>query len=359
MNSRDRVIAAMEHREPDILPMQDGMWASTVNSWYAQGLPRNVKWGSPEDYSVTEYFGFDIARFGIDLSARFPGKVIETGKEHTVEITRDGSVIKKMKDSLSSAILVKNAINDRKDWEKFKTRLQPDADRIDAKAGNLENFKKAKQENKFTVLYAQTGIDRCQLFMKSEELLVLMLDNPDLAKDMFKTVAQLVLESCKLLRQKGYAFDGLWICNDMGYKNASLISPALYRELILESDKQLFDYAHLNGMKVVQHSCGYVGELIPNLIEAGVDCLHPLEVKAGMDLVKLKKMYKGKLAFMGGIEASKINNPAEIEREISEKLRVAMPGGGYIYHSDHSIPPSVEFKNYLYALETVRKHGKY
>ncbi|MDD5483091.1 MAG: uroporphyrinogen decarboxylase family protein [Kiritimatiellae bacterium] len=357
MNSRERVIAALEHKEPDILPMQDGIWEAAINAWHAQGLPRNVKWGSPENYSFTKYFRFDVARFGIDLSARLPERVIEAGKDYNLEVTRDGSVIKRVKDA--SSIIVKNAIGGRNDWEKFKLRLRPEADRFNEKAGNFENFGRAREANKFTAFYAATGVDRFQNIVKIDDLLVLMMEDPESARDMFKTVAQLIIGSCELLRQKGYAFDGLWLCNDMGYKNASLISPTLYRELMFKNDKLLCDYAHQTNMKVIYHSCGYVAELIPDLIEAGVDCLHPLEVKAGMDVVKLKKMYKGKLAFMGGIETSRFNSPAEIEEEIAGKLPVAMAGGGYIYHSDHSIPPSVELKNYLYALETIRKYGRY
>ena len=125
--------------------------------------------------------------------------------------------------------------------------------------------------------------------------------------------------------------------DDLGYRNTSLFSPKLYKELILEAHRLICDYFHNKDIKVFLHSCGCVKELIPYFIEAGIDCLQPLEVKAGMDIIELKKEYGEKLAFMGGIDVRLMSgdNPARIEEEIKTKFEIAKKGGGYIYHSDH------------------------
>jgi len=109
------------------------------------------------------------------------------------------------------------------------------------------------------------------------------------------------------------------------------------------------------------HCCGNVRPLIPDLIDAGVDCLQPLEVKAGMDLVELKREYGQDLAFMGGIDVRAMSNPDPqvIEREIAAKISAAKMGGGYIYHSDHSVPNDVSFAQYCRTLELVKKYGAY
>jgi uroporphyrinogen decarboxylase len=128
-----------------------------------------------------------------------------------------------------------------------------------------------------------------------------------------------------------------------------------------ESDRLLYDFFHQHDMPVILHSCGRVTALIPHLIEAGLDCLQPLEVKAGMDLVELKREFGRDLAFMGGIDVRAMAdpNPQAIEDEIRRKFEAALPGGGYIYHSDHSVPNNVSYQQYTRVMELVREHGAY
>jgi uroporphyrinogen decarboxylase len=135
----------------------------------------------------------------------------------------------------------------------------------------------------------------------------------------------------------------------------------MYKELIWPHDKRVCSFFAARNMPVILHTCGRVTALIPQLIEAGYACLQPLEVKAGMDLVALKKEYGQDLAFMGGIDvrAMSDSDPRAIEHEIATKIPAAMRGGGYIYHSDHSVPDTVSLERYRYVMELVRRHGLY
>ena len=114
-------------------------------------------------------------------------------------------------------------------------------------------------------------------------------------------------------------------------------------------------------MKVLMHSDGDVREVIPILSDIGLDCMEPLEVKSNMDLFELKRQYGGKLALMGGIDTRIIEEGTddELEEEISTKLEVAKQGGGYIYHSDHSITEKVSFQRFCFLLELIKKYGTY
>jgi uroporphyrinogen decarboxylase len=109
------------------------------------------------------------------------------------------------------------------------------------------------------------------------------------------------------------------------------------------------------------NSCGNVKELIPYFIEDGLDCLQPLEVKAGMNLLELKREFGDKLAFMGGIDVRAMANPDPrvIEKEISGKILEAKKNGGYIYHSDHSVPNNVSLKQYLRVIKLVQEYGTF
>jgi uroporphyrinogen decarboxylase len=114
-------------------------------------------------------------------------------------------------------------------------------------------------------------------------------------------------------------------------------------------------------MPVILHCCGRVRDLIPYFIEEGIDCLQPLEVKSGMDLIELKEEFGGEISFMGGIDVRlmALDNPKPLEREIREKLTAAKEDGGYIYHSDHSVPNNVSFQQYKRVIELVKKYGRY
>jgi uroporphyrinogen decarboxylase len=178
---------------------------------------------------------------------------------------------------------------------------------------------------------------------------------------MMRVQGEFVIGMAQLMMDKGFQFDGAFLYNDMGYRNASLFSPRLYRETHFETDRMVCEFFHRHNMPVLLHSCGRVSGLIPQLIEAGFDCLQPLEVKANMDVVELKKQYGDRLAFMGGIDARAMAHPdpAVIEREIRSKIPVAKRGGGYIFHSDHSVPDNVTFRRYQRVMELVARYGAF
>ena len=98
--------------------------------------------------------------------------------------------------------------------------------------------------------------------------------------------------------------------------------------------------------------------LIPDLIESGVDVLQPLQAAAGMDFTELVEVYDEKLVFFGNISASSMSGPPDVlEKEIREKISLGRDRGGYIYHSDHSVPPEVSFERYQQIMQWIRRHG--
>ncbi len=354
MTSRERIKMVLEHREPDFVPIHDSPWTATIARWHKEGLP--------EEIPVEEYFGYEMVILGPDLSARFPYTVLEKNKDYILASTPDGGKIKNFRDYSTTPEIVDTYVKTKDDWLSIKKRLQPDFKRIDW-VTLANRYHQAKAEGKFICFGAGIGYDRCQGLMSSERLLLLMADDPKMARDMFETVGHLAVEVCKLMLKEGYQFDGAFLYNDMGYRSSSLFSPKMYQDLLFETDRYIFDFFHKNGMKVFLHSCGNVKPLIPLLIGAGLDCLQPLEVKAGMDLVALKKEFGRDLSFMGGIDVRKMvdatTNPTAIEEEIRTKFEVAKKDGGYIYHSDHSIPKNVSFSDYQKVMELVQRYGKY
>jgi len=352
MTSRERVQLALNHQEPDRVPILDAPWDAAVSRWSREGLPQDVP--------VEDFFGYDIVSFGADLSPMFPVKVLEKTETFIVETTPEGGVRKNFRDFSTTPEVIECPIKAKDDWEKIAERLRPDYTRVDWVTGRYK-CRRAREDGKFVTYNAPMGYDCFQSYMRSEELLVAMVTETEWVREMFRTHAELLIKTAEMMMENGFEFDGAFLFNDMGYRNTSLFSPKTYRETLFETDKMVFEFFHSRGLPVMLHSCGCVKGLIPQLIEAGLDCLQPLEVKAGMDLIELKKLYGDKLAFMGGIDARAISNPDPnvIEEEIRTKFEVAKKGGGYIYHTDHSVPKDVSFEQYKRVMALVAKYGAY
>lgn len=352
MTSRERVKLALAHREPDRVPVHDSPWRATLTRWHREGLP--------EEIPVHEYFRYELSGCGADLSPRFPIRVLERNETFIVETTSTGGVRKNFRDYSTTPEVIDWPIRSREDWGRIQKRLEPDYTRVDW-VSSRTGFERAREEGRFITFNAAMGYDMFQSYLKTEDLLMALVTEEDWVREMFRTHADLLVAVAKMMIEKGFDFDGAFLFNDMGYRNGPLFSPETYRRTLLETDQMVCGFFHSHRMPVILHSCGDVRKLIPGLIEAGFDCLQPLEVKAGMDLRELKPLYGDRMAFMGGIDvrAMASDDPGLIEEEIRSKFEVAKRGGGYIYHSDHSIPKDVSLEQYQRVMELVEKHGRY
>ena len=354
MDARERMLKALRHEPPDRIPIHDSLWLETVRQWQKQGLPTEIP---PEDY-----FGYEMIALGFDQSPLFAVNTLHKDNEYVIETTPYGGVRKNFRTYASTPEIMDWAITSKADWVRLKPRhsadFVPDYARVDW-VSLRQRYHQARSEGKCIALSAVVGYDQLQRYLKSEELLMLTADDPAWFREMVETMAELVLRMAKLIIGAGYKPDVAFFYNDMAYRNGPLFSPRTYRNCILESDKMLCDYFHSLDIPVIYHTDGDIHKLIPPLIEAGVDCLQPLEVKANMDVRELKGEYGDRLAFMGNIDARKMADPDPhvIEEEIRTKFAIAKQGGGYIYHSDHSVPPTVSFAQYCHVMKLVREYA--
>lgn len=383
MNSRDRVLAALNFEEADRVPIFERLWLATVLRWYNEGLPKDVV--------PAELFDYDIFRIRPDTSPRFPVEVIQDHDDYVIETTPFGGKVRNFKDLSSTPQIIECPCKSRADWGKIKERLVSSKDRYDWEGDQVEEvpsdifapldagkrhllwfqlqfgrrdfqgYLKAREAGKCIVYDAIVGYDKVQSYVASEDLLIAIAKDPDWVREMYETDANLVIETCEMMMQEGMKFDAAYVLCDLAYRNGLLFSPQHYEEQLHPTFKRLFDYFNSNNMPVILHTDGQVSKLIPYFIKEGVRCLGELEVKAGMDLVQLKQEFGDKLAFMGGIDTRCMSsdNPAVIEEEIRTKVSFAKQGGGYIFHSDHSIPPDVSLSNYLKILELAKQYGTY
>jgi uroporphyrinogen decarboxylase len=124
--------------------------------------------------------------------------------------------------------------------------------------------------------------------------------------------------------------------------------------------KALIDLCHRNGLMVIYHGCGNATAVFEDMIEIGLDAYHPLEVKAGLDVVELKKTYGSRMAYAGNIDVRILESgDAEaIKKEVLYKIRAGI-NGGWIFQSDNSVSSDVAPESYKLALDVLRQHGNY
>ena len=352
MTSRERILMALNHEEADRVPLHDSPWGHTIKRWHEEGLPK--------DKSPADYFGYEMLGQGADMTLQLPTETIEETDTYRVYKDANGGTRRSFKDHESTPERIDFTIRDRKTWEEYKPRMAWNDRRVNWEEA-LKTNKAHRASDNFVYYSSAFGYDKTQGIVGSMRLLMAMVEDPSWVKDMFDTAVDLLITSAEEMMARGLEFDGAFVFDDMGYRNASLFSPAAYRAVEFPSQKRLCDFFKSKGMPIILHTCGCVKELVPMLIEAGFTCLQPLEVKAGMDLLELKQRYGDRLAFMGGIDVRAMADPDPkvIEREVSTKLPVAKQGGGYIYHSDHSVPSNVSFQQYCHTIELVRQYGSY
>lgn len=352
MTSRERVLRVLNHQEADRIPIQDVVWEHTLKRWRTEGFPADV---GPD-----AYFGYEFASLGPDISLQLPEETLEETETYRLYRDSKGAVIRTFRDHESTPETVDFTITSPEVWEQNRSRMRWNDSRVSWEAG-LQANRAWRERGMYIQYFAHSGYDWLQRMVGAERMLVAMMDEPDWVEDMMTTLMDLVIRGCDEMLARGFEFDGAYVANDMGYRNGTLFSPALFRKFEFPQQKRMCDYFKGHGLPVILHSCGNVSEFIPLLIEAGFSGLQPLEVKSGMDLTALKRQFGDRLCFMGGIDVRAMADPdpTVIEAEIAAKIPVAKEGGGYIYHSDHSVPSNVSFAQYQRVMELVRRYGAY
>ena len=352
MTSHERFKRMYEHREADRVPIIDGPWGATIERWHREGMPEGV--------DFVDFFGLDrAAHIGVDISPRYESKVIEETEAYTISTTSYGVTLRNWKHAASTPEFIDFTIKDRVSWAKAKERMTPSLDRVNwdhLKA----NYRKWRDRGDWIVGGLWFGFDVTHSWtVGTERVLMALLTDPEWCIDIFNHFLEVNLALLDMVWSEGYEFDCVSWCDDMGFKNNQFFSVETYRALLKPAQKRAVDWAHAKGIKAHLHSCGDVRPFIPELIEIGVDALNPLEVKAGMNPVELKRKYGKDLVLHGGINAVLWDDFDAITEEMRRVVPVLKEGGGYIFSSDHSVPSSVSLENFRHITTLAKELGSY
>jgi uroporphyrinogen decarboxylase len=169
----------------------------------------------------------------------------------------------------------------------------------------------------------------------------------------------------RALEEVGDYVDVMMLGDDFAGQDRLLMSPRTWRKLVKPRLKDLFDFMHArSSAKLFLHSCGAVREVIPDLIEIGLDILNPVQVSAaGMDSAELKREFGKDLVFWGGgVDTQRVlpyGTPEEVRTEVRRRLEDLSPGGGFVFNPVHNIQSDVPTQNLTTMWETLQAYGVY
>lgn len=357
LTSYERIFNILKRRPVDRIGVFEQFWSDTYQTWQSQGFIQPDEW-------MEDHFGHDMQivwPFNLVAALDFAPRIVEETNETILLLDGNGALYRRHKMHETTPEHVDFLVKDRKGWEEhIKPRLNADRRRI-----NFEGYRAVKrhaaERGRFFCWAGLNVFELIHPMCGHQHMLIGMAEDPDWVRDMVDTYSRVTVELQEILfAEEGYP-DGIWYFEDMGYKQHPFMSPRMYRELIQPGHKRTFGWAHVHNLPVIVHSCGFVEPLVPGLLESGMDCLQVIEVKAGMDLLRLYEKFGDSLSFMGGIDVRVLynNNKNEIDDELEAKIPIVKGKYGYVLHSDHSIPKNVHHDVYKYFIRKGIELGTY
>ena len=374
MTSRERVLLALNHEEPDRVPIFFG--ASGATTMLASAYDRlkshlGIRRLTMVFSRALQYARLDeetMLRFGSDGRILLPGPAPSA---HGQELPDDGFVDAwgipwRRRPGCHYYEIIESPLRAAgiEDIDGYAWPALADSTRF----AGLRAKAREIQDSGFAVV-ALSGVspfEQCCMLRGMENWMLDLAADPDFATALMRRVTALQLAAVEgLLKEAGSAIDVLVTADDLGGQDSPLISPRMYRDLIKPFHAELISaMKRRTNAKIFFHSDGNVYPLLDDLVEIGVDILNPVQVAAaGMgDTVRLKREHGDRLAFCGGIDTQQVlprGTPGEVRAEVRRRIADLAPGGGYILSAVHCIQPDVPPENVCALFEEALAAGSY
>ena len=369
LDKLDRMNKALRHIEPDRVPISDFFWGSFIERW-------KKDLNLPQDTDIYRYYDLDwiVTVPNMDPHIR-QFEILKQNDEEVIVRTGFGAVIQKKFDHPMPAYLSfetdtiekMEALRFDDPWD--DRRFFSGGDNQVAGIGDgfsrnlppwLESVKSLYSE--FPVYGSVCeGYETLWRILGSVNALLWIALYPDELGRFVERINEFSLELTKAqIRAAEGLLDGMVIWGDVAYRNDMFFSPDYWRKYFKPGVKAMVEVCHEHNLPVIYHGCGNVKRIFEDFIEIGVDAYNPLEAKAGLDVVDLRKQYGHRIAFCGNMDVIAWANESmdKLKKTVLRKLSAAR-GGGFIFQSDHSVPDTISGQRYDYVVNLVRQCGKY
>lgn len=365
----ERMSRALRHQEPDRVPVSDFFWGSFLERWRRElGLPAGT--------DVYKYYDLDwiVTVPNMDPHIRSFEVLRETADEVVVRTGFEAVIRKKFADPMPAFLEFATDTIEKTEAFAFDDPWDPRRFTAagDHQVGGVgDGFARDLPPWVETVdgLYPEfpvygsvcEGQEMLWRIVGPENVCLWIGLYPDEVARFVERINAFALELVRAqIRAAAGRLAGLVVWGDVAYTKDLFFSPAFWRRAFKPGVKAIVDECHAAGLPVIYHGCGNVARIFEDFIEIGVDAYNPLEAKAGLDVVALRRRYGHRIAFCGNmnvVDWARLT-PEELEPVVLRKLNAAK-GGGFIFQSDHSVPADVSGRNYDYVVRLVRERGRY
>lgn len=367
MSSRERVRAAMEHREADRVPCH-----MNATSWVVDKLKTTlgIAHGNGSDRRLLDRLHIDtFDTRGLDLHSGIMPTY--TGPEHPLlspdwsgNILALWSVEEKVVETESGKMFSQFffPLKDAESVEELADYPWPDPDwfHYDTLSERLVPWSDR------SIIVTGCSVWQHPSFVRSlDKLLMDLVLNPELATHVFDRFTEFYHEFYRrILERVSDLVDSLAMADDFGMQSGLMISPEMFEEWIVPRIRRFADLAHSYGLKLILHSDGNIRSVIPRLIEIGVDVLDPLQPEAAnMDPGEIKREFGKDIVLRGGISAQQTlshGSTQEVADEVKRTIDTLAPGGGYIVSPGHPVlQDDIPVENIITMYDTAYSYGAY
>jgi uroporphyrinogen decarboxylase len=383
LNSRERVLTALNHREPDRVPFcLGGTVATMISIRTYQGVRRLL--GLPEKPVGVGDIIMQMARLDDDARdilkvdtrevgprSSYAGSRVETSEMAGYKYFHDEWGVG-WRMPLSEGYyydMFDFPLRDATSPEDVRRYPWPDPVEPARFVGLAEEVRRVHEvEKRAVVLGGLTAgvLEMAAFMMGYDNFYPALALNQKTITAIFDKVLELKLAYWeRVLAECGPYVDVICEADDLAGQNGLLISPKIYRELLKPRHTELFKFIKKQApVKIWLHSCGAVRKIIPDFIESGVDILNPVQVNAvGMDTQELKREFGKDIVFWGGgVDTQFVlpnGTPEQVREEVKRRLGDLMPGGGFVFGTVHNVQRDVPPENFLAMWETLQEFGVY
>ncbi len=375
LGHRERVVAALNHREPDRVPMDLGgsrftmllgpaadTLARHVDCTGEPSTPQRGRSALAPPEAVMQKLGVDCRGIWLNPPEGNPPRFVD---EWTY--VDEWGLLNRRPPGAYGYDVVNSPLAGEVSAGDFDRYPWPTPDDPGRTRGLRARARQLLEETGCAVVFTigMPFIHYCQYLRGFSDWYMDIAADPTLAGALMDRVLEVNLAIYDAaLRELGDVVDVVALADDVGLQNGPMLSPETYRALIKPRHRRVFDLVHARcGAKLMYHSCGSVYDLLGDFVDMGVDAVNPVQVSAArMDTKTLKKEWGGKLAFWGGIDTQRVlphGTVREVREEVRRRIDDLAPGGGYILAAVHNIQPDVPPQNIVAMLEECREYGRY
>lgn len=314
--------------------------------WEAQGA-------TPEELSFSAFRYRCEARGGVPVKTGriggYPEVLLEETDEHKLYRDRLGRTMKLCKSAATLALPLDYPVKTMDDWLKLKPWYEFSEGRLGHEAEAVAH--EHRRQGRVVCVGIPGGFDEPRQLMGEEALCVAYYEDPELIHDILRTLTETAFTVLERVSRQA-PIDALVVHEDMAGKSGPLAGPAQIKEFIAPYYRKLWDLLSERGARLFdQDSDGDMNPVIEAFLDAGVNCMHPMEPAANMDIVKVRAKFGKRLAFYGGIDKHVIRrSQADIVRELEYKIPPMVRAGGCVLALDHRIPNGTPLENYRFYL---------